>query len=320
MSTEKTPAPKGRLHERNKHRPRYDLEALTTRVPELRTYLVTNRHGKPSIDFAEPRAVRLLNMALLHEHYGIGQWEFPMDNLTPPVPGRVDYLHHLADLLAESNQGALPDGDRLTGLDIGTGASCIYPLLGVAEYGWQFLASDTEEASLVSARQIVEANPVLHGRIELRRQENFEKMFNGVLLPDERVDFTVCNPPFHATPEEAAAGSRRKVKNLTGKPEPEPTLNFSGQPGELVYPGGEYRFIRNMIWESREVAKQCFLFSTLVSKQSHLKRIRKLLSSVDAEQHRVIPMGTGNKSTRIVAWSFLNKKERQRWRGSRWIG
>ena len=29
-------------------------------------------------------------------------------------------------------------------------------------------------------------------------------------------------------------------------------------------------------------------------------------------------MGTGNKSTRIVAWTFLSKDEQVKWRDERW--
>jgi 23S rRNA (adenine1618-N6)-methyltransferase len=43
----------------------------------------------------------------------------------PSIPGRADYIHYIADLLAESNNGIIPRSwDQ--GLDIGIGANCIY--------------------------------------------------------------------------------------------------------------------------------------------------------------------------------------------------
>ena len=73
-----------------------------------------------------------------------------------------------------------------------------------------------------------------------------------------------------------------------------------------------------MIRESEIFAKNCFWFSSLVSKQSHLRGIELLLENSAVEQFKVIPMGTGNKSTRIVAWSFLTKDEQAIWRKERW--
>jgi 23S rRNA (adenine1618-N6)-methyltransferase len=58
----------------------------------------------------------------------------------------------------------------------------------------------------------------------------------------------------------------------------------------------------------------------LVSKQAHLQGIYHLLEKAEAEQIKTIPMGTGNKSSRIVAWTFLNKAEQKAWRASRWKG
>jgi 23S rRNA (adenine1618-N6)-methyltransferase len=68
-------------------------------------------------------------------------------------------LHLIADLLAENNLGKIPKGDQITCLDIGVGASCIYPIIGVTEYGWKFIGSDIDSKSLESAKKIALANP-----------------------------------------------------------------------------------------------------------------------------------------------------------------
>ena len=309
---------KGRLHPRNKNRERYDLRALTAALPELKSHVRVNEFGNESIDFSDPRAVKLLNQALLNHYYGIKHWDFPDGNLCPPVPGRADYIHHLADLLGSSNSGTIPTGDKITCLDIGTGASCIYPIIGVTEYGWRFIGSDIDPRSIASAEHIIRSNPSFHSKIELRLQKDPKAIFQDLLNKEERIDITLCNPPFHASLEEAQHGTRRKVENLSGKKAKIPVLNFSGISSELIHAGGEYGFIQSMITESKLFSKSCFWFSTLVSKHSNLKGIHRLLDESEASQVKTISMGTGNKVTRIVAWSFLSKEAQKEWRERRW--
>lgn len=318
MSTEKNTGEKTRLHVRNKNRDLYDLEALKTAVPELSNHIKPNKYGNDSVDFASPEAVKLLNKALLSHYYGIKNWDFPSENLCPPIPGRADYLHYMADLLSQSNFGRIPAGEKITALDVGVGASCIYPIIGVAEYGWTFIGSDIDLKSVVAAKNIAASNDSLKDHIEIRLQDNPELFFEGVLKADEKIDFTLCNPPFHSSAEEAEKGTQRKVRNLTGNKTAAAELNFAGISNELIYPGGEIAFIRNMIAESKKFSKNCYWFSTLVSKESNLKKIYKLLEEADIFHLKTIPLGTGNKSSRVIAWTFLNKKEQQDWREKRW--
>ena len=318
MSSEKNHKEKARLHSRNRNRERYDLSALTSANPELGDYVRPNKYGVDSVDFANPVAVKLLNKALLNHYYGIKSWDFPDENLCPPIPGRADYIHHIADLLNENNFGTIPRGDKITCLDIGVGASCIYPIIGVTEYDWKFIGSDIDPKSIVSAQHIVSANPSLKDKVECRLQKNPKDVFYGVLSREEIIDLSICNPPFHSSTEDAKKGTRRKIKNLSGKDEKTPVLNFAGISSELICDGGEYKFILNMIRESKKYAKNCYWFSTLVSKQPNLKGIYKSLEELEATKIKTIPMGTANKSTRIVAWTFLSKEEQKVWRESRW--
>jgi len=318
MSAKKNQALKTRLHSRNKNRERYDLNALTVSNPELANYIKPNKYGDDSVDFSNPVAVKLLNKALLSHYYGIKYWEFPDENLCPPIPGRADYIHHIADLLAESNIDIIPTGNKITCFDIGVGASCIYPIIGITEYDWNFIASDIDPKSIDSAKNIVDSNPALKDKIEFRLQENPKDVFYGIIDREEKIDLSICNPPFHSSVEEAQAGSRRKIKNLSGKNVKSPTLNFAGISKELICDGGESKFIRNMIRESRRFAKNVYWFSTLVSKQSNLKGIYKSLEKLEAEKVKTIPLGTGNKSGRIVAWTFLSEEEQKDRKESRW--
>ena len=318
MSLEKNKQEKARLHSRNKNRERYDLSALTTAIPELKKYVKLNKFGVDSVDFSNPLAIKLLNKALLKHYYGIERWEFPNENLCPPIPGRANYIHHIADLLGENNFGTIPFGDKITCLDVGLGASCIYPIIGVTEYAWKFIGSDIDPKSIASAQNIVNSNSSLKDKIECRLQKNSKDVFHGIIDKEDKIDLTICNPPFHSSIEDAQKGTRRKIKNLSGKKVKTPDLNFAGISNELICEGGEFQFIQTMIRESKEISKNCYWFSTLVSKQSNLKGIYKILEKTEANQIKTIPMGTGNKSSRIVAWTFLTSEEQIVWRETRW--
>lgn len=317
MPSENKKQIKTRLHPRNKNRKPYDLNALIITIPELKNYIKPNKFGADSVDFSNPIAVKLLNKGLLHHYYGIENWDFPDENLCPPIPGRADYIHHVADLLAE-NLDSIPLGGKITCLDVGVGANCIYPIIGITEYDWRFIGSDIDSKSIASAKQIVDSNPSLKGKIECRLQKDSRAIFKDILESQEKIDVTICNPPFHSSHEDAQKGTQRKLKNLTGKKVKSPKLNFAGNTNELVYEGGEYQFIKNMVRESKNFSKNCYWFSTLVSKQSNLKKIYSLLENSDVILVKTIPMGTGNKSTRIVAWTFLSLAEQKVWTETRW--
>ncbi|WP_042009759.1 23S rRNA (adenine(1618)-N(6))-methyltransferase RlmF [Aeromonas fluvialis] len=297
---------KSGLHSRNRHQAGYDFEALCLRTPELADHVFINDYGSCTIDFADPEAVKTLNRALLAHHYGITHWDLPAGYLCPPIPGRVDYLHRAADLLAES-AGQVPTGKGVRVLDIGMGANCIYPLLGAREYGWRFVGSDIDPVSVKAATLLAKSNG-LGNQIECRLQGNPHHVFRGIIGPKERFALTLCNPPFHGSLEEASKGTERKLRNLGKEVKGKPVLNFGGQQAELWCEGGEAAFLANMIAQSKEFASQCLWFSSLVSKKENLPGAKKALSRVGVRQVRVIDMAQGNKVSRILAWSFLDEE------------
>jgi len=297
---------KTNLHPRNKNREQYDLAELLNEVPELKRHIKPNKNGEDSIRFSDPVAVKLLNKALLSNYYGIKNWDFPDTNLCPPIPGRADYIHYMSDLLGKKNV--------ITCLDIGMGSNCIYPILGISEYQWNFIASDVNADAIACAKGIIKANPILKGKVKFRLQKDKNKIFKGIIKPKDKIDISICNPPFHASKKEALKGSMRKVRNLTGKRSKKIQLNFSGMVNELICEGGEKQFIQNMITESEKYAGNCLWFTTLVSNEKNLNRIYSSLEKIEASEFKTINMGTGNKISRIVAWTFLTKKEQKEWK------
>ena len=306
------------LHPRNLHNDRYDFPALIKSEPKLAPFVSENIYGDLSIDFANAEAVLMLNRALLSHFYSVKKWEIPKNYLCPPIPGRADYIHYLADLLMESNGGKIPTGEKVKGLDVGVGANCIYPIVGSSVYGWDFVGSDIDKVSIQSATALIDNNDVLKGKIEIREQSNSDNIFTGIIGKNDRFDFTLCNPPFHRSAEEANFGTQRKNRNLTKQKSKNSALNFGGQANELWCPGGEVAFIKKMIRQSVVHGKKVFWFSTLVSKKENLSTIYKALKLLNPVEVHTIEMKQGQKVTRIVAWTFLNKAQQAEWQKSRW--
>jgi len=299
------------LHPRNKHNGRYDFDLLIQASPALAPFVKLNAYNDTSIDFANPQAVKALNKALLIQHYNILEWDIPAQYLCPPIPGRADYLHYLADLLAETNHGKIPHGNTIRLLDIGVGANAIYPLIGNREYGWRFVGADIDATALANAQQILHANAELTTSIELRLQASPTNIFKGIIQPDDFFNLTLCNPPFHTTLAEAQIGTQRKWQNLginTGKNKAL-KRNFGGQADELYCDGGEVAFVSRMVEESVQFKNQCTWFTTLISKATSLPSVYSALKKAHALKVKTIDMTQGQKQSRIVAWTFLNPKQ-----------
>jgi len=302
------------LHPRNVHQHGYDFTDLASCYPALSAYVKTNAYGELSIDFANPLAVKALNTALLKRHYNIVDWDIPAGALCPPIPSRVDYIHYIAELLGidDGKTSSSSVKSTITLLDIGTGANGIYPILACQLYGWQCVGTDINSQSLDNVEKFIARNSTLKNSFKLRLQPDKNHIFTGIIHPDEYFDVTVCNPPFHASLEEALKGSQRKAHNLARNRGEQiksaravsPTLNFGGLGAELWCNGGERLFLKKMAKESKEFASQCRWFTCLVSKNDNVLPISKLLRKLGTTDVREIKMTHGQKVTRILAWTF----------------
>jgi len=280
------------MHPKNAHQGRYDFKALVKAAPALKPFVIAHPAEGETIDFSDPAAVRALNQALLVHHYKIKFWELPQEALCPPIPGRVDMIHHLAEILP----------GKLRVLDVGVGAGCIYPLLGFATYAWSFVGSDISEDSLKHSQRIVNENG-LQKHIELRLQKTKTNIFSGVIQAGEKFDLTLCNPPFFASEAEALAQSERKWKHL-GLTHRAQHRNFGGTPNELWCPGGEAAFLKRMVEESAQFKSQVRWFSSLVSKEGNLKALDAQLERAGADTLHLVDMQQGQKKSRVALWKF----------------
>lgn len=302
-----------RLHPRNPHQGRYDFVQLTKALPQLKQATILNPNDEPTIDFTNPQSVLLLNKALLKQHYHIHYWDIPASYLCPPIPSRADYVHHLADLLALHMQDKqIPTGKQVRVLDIGTGANAIYPIIGSQAYGWRFTATDIDPISIKTVQALTQCNLPLKGHIKAVLQHNPQHIFAGIVKADDYFDACMCNPPFHASAQEATKANINKQNKLAfNKAKHAKTaktkavnLNFGGQNGELWCEGGEVAFLKKMIKESKTYAQNFGWFTSLVSKKDNLKPLTALLSKLKAQEVKVINMQHGQKQTRILAWHF----------------
>lgn len=301
------------LHSRSRHKDSYNFEAFCDINPSLKPLVIEKKNGQTSIDFSDPISVRELNKAILLHHYHLSYWDIPENTLCPAIPGRAEYIHHIADLMTKTlGTKKAPRGPKVKVMDIGTGASLVYPLIGHKQYGWSFIASEFNEDSFKSAQNITKENNINPRAISIHLQPDKEKIFEGILTEDDVIDAVICNPPFHRSKDEAAEHTKRKWKNL-GHTKGKRFLNFGGQSSELWYPGGERIFVRKMIAESQNFKKNIMWYSSLISKKENIPFLVKQMEKHGVEEMTEVEMLLGNKKTRFLAWTYFNEKQRKAW-------
>ncbi len=256
------------MHPKNPFIQSYDFDLLVQHEPALKDFVFKNKYGTETIPFSDQKAVKSLNRALLKSHYSI-EWDIPAQNLCPPIPGRLDYLLHVADLIKKPSVKLL---------DIGTGANSDLPNSGYLPSSWQCVASEVDVNSLANAQKIIDKNPLL-GTIELRPQKSDRAILEHIVLPDDQLDVVVCNPPFFKNAEEAQQKNQRKVSNLNLKDKQK--LNFGGLSNELWCKGGEEAFVIKMITESTRFQNNVGWFTSLVSNKDNLRNITRVLNKVN---------------------------------------
>jgi 23S rRNA (adenine1618-N6)-methyltransferase len=303
---------KKELHPNNIYNKNYDFDSLVLLNPSLKKFVFENEYQTKTLDFSNPTAVKTLNQTLLLKDFDIKSWDIPDGFLCPAIPGRLDYVLYLADLLAKDNNQNIPKNDTVIGLDIGIGANCIYPILGQRLFNWQFVGTDIDDFALENCQKIIEKNPNLIDFVSLQQQTDSRFLFKNIIEKSDKFSFTICNPPFHASAEDAANATSRKTANLFGSKNT--TLNFGGQNSELWTAGGELAFITQMIYESRNYPLQVLWFTTLVSKKENLTSLYKTLNKVEAVKIETINMAQGNKISRILVWTFQTDKQRNEWK------
>ncbi|KIP02400.1 hypothetical protein PHLGIDRAFT_79182, partial [Phlebiopsis gigantea 11061_1 CR5-6] len=249
---------------------------------------------------------RCLTQALLHRDFGI-LMTLPEDRLCPPVctkifAPRLNYILWLQDVLDATDLPSSAD-KSVQGIDIGTGASAIYPLLGCStNTTWNFYATEIDETSLTCARQNVVENH-LEARITVLQAD-----FDSTILPCEvfeqssQLDFTMCNPPFYRNREEISISAEAKQLG--------PNAVCTGADTEMITPGGEVSFVRQMVLESLRWSTRCRhfglgrWFTSMLGKMSSLTEIVELLKVNKIGNYGITEFVQGRTRRWAIAWSF----------------
>lgn len=282
------------MHPDNPFEKEYNFNGLIQSHPELSEFIIVGKSDRKSIDFGDSKAIIALNTALLKRTFDVN-WELKPGHLCPALPGRLDYLIHVKDLL-----GA-PSEKLITMLDIGTGASLIYPLLATAAFDWNCTASEVDIDSIEFAKKLLLLNPNLK-TTTLINQRFKSKVFHHVVEENDYFDLVVCNPPFYKTQSEAEQRNIRKNKNLHNNESI--SHNFGGHSNELWYKGGEEAFIKTMASESASYKSQVGWFTCLISNSEHVKTLKRYVRKANPTELRVVEMEQGNKKSRFIAWTF----------------
>ncbi|KAI9732277.1 MAG: hypothetical protein M1818_007596 [Claussenomyces sp. TS43310] len=257
------------------------------------------------VDFSDPEAVRQLTKSLLRRDFGL-QITLPPNRLCPPVPNRLKYLLWIQDLLDTTSETFTDRHDpkrEFVGLDIGTGASCIYPLLGCTHYpNWKFAATDIDELSLEYAMRNVELNN-LQGRIKIYPSTPMAPILPLDALGLNRISFTLTNPPFYTSAADLALSASQKSRP--------PNSACTGAPIEMVCPGGEIAFVRRIIMESEQHRHRVQWYSSMLGKLSSVSVIVEQLRQVGVTNYAATEFVQGSRTRRwAVAWSFGHLRPR----------
>ncbi|KAI1653511.1 hypothetical protein F4813DRAFT_374062 [Daldinia decipiens] len=276
-----------------------DFRLLGQHDPEFEAVLEHGSH----LDFNNPKSVMQLTKTLLKRDFGLIV-DLPTDRLCPPVPNRHNYILWLKELLDSSSTPCLDSSEparHVTGLDIGTGASLIYPLLGcVQRPSWSFVATDVDAKSLSYARKNLELNN-LQARIRVVGRATTDCLIPLDELGLETIDFTMVNPPFYTSEAELTGLAKQKSKP--------PNTACTGAPVEMVCAGGEIGFIKRMIDESLLLREKVQWYTCMLGKQSSLEVLVSALKGNGVTNYAITAFVQGNKTRRwAIGWSFGNRR------------
>ncbi|KAK5634051.1 hypothetical protein RRF57_009765 [Xylaria bambusicola] len=282
---------------RNLYSTEPDFCRLGSKYPEFGNLLRNGAH----LDFTDPAAVVQLTKTLLKEDFGL-EINLPANRLCPPVPNRHSYILWLKDLLDSTSSAYSQQYEperQVTGLDIGTGASLIYPLLGCAQRPtWNFIATDIDAESLRSARENARINN-LEARIRI-----IDRVTSDTLIPDLStgpIDFVMVNPPFYASDTE--------LRELAAKKSRPPHSACTGAPVEMVCDGGEVRFVERLLNESLTLRDRVQWYTAMLGKRSSIEVLIDVLKKNGINNFAVTTFIQGSKTRRWgLAWSFLTRR------------
>uniref|UniRef100_A0A8C5EXG3 U6 small nuclear RNA (adenine-(43)-N(6))-methyltransferase n=1 Tax=Gouania willdenowi TaxID=441366 RepID=A0A8C5EXG3_GOUWI len=262
------------MHPRNRYKDKPpDFAYLASKYPDFQQHVSTSLAGRPVVNFKEPEAVR---------------------RLIPTVPLRLNYIHWVEDLI---------DGQKQPrrGIDIGTGASCIYPLLGASMNGWYFLATEVDDICFDYATKNVEQNN-LSDLVKVVKVPQKTLLMDALKEETEIVyDFCMCNPPFFANQLEAKGVNSRNSRR------PPPSSVNTGGVTEIMAEGGELEFVKRIIHDSLQLKKRLRWYSCMLGKKCSLAPLKEELRKQGVRKVTHTEFCQGRTMRWALAWSFYDE-------------
>ncbi|NP_001085334.1 RNA N6-adenosine-methyltransferase mettl16 [Xenopus laevis] len=286
------------MHPRNRYKDKPpDFAYLASKYPEFKQHVNVNLAGRVSLNFKDPCAVRALTCTLLKEDFGL-TIDIPLERLIPTVPLRLNYIHWVEDLINyhDSDKTALRRG-----IDIGTGASCIYPLLGATLNGWYFLATEVDDICYNYAKKNVEQNN-LSDLIKVVKVPQKTLLMDALKEESEIIyDFCMCNPPFFANQLEAQGVNSRNPHRS-----PPSSVNTGGIT-EIMAEGGELEFVKRIIHDSLKLKKRLRWYSCMLGKKCSLAPLKEELRLQGVPKVAHTEFYQGRTMRWALAWSFYEE-------------
>ncbi|EMC96392.1 hypothetical protein BAUCODRAFT_70727 [Baudoinia panamericana UAMH 10762] len=281
-----------------------DFDALAAEDADFAAICKVSK-DKRWIDFQDPKVVQQLTKSLLKCDFALSL-ELPNDRLCPPVPVRWNYVRWIQELLDTTSGDYRDHYDperEVLGLDIGVGASCIYPLLACSmRPEWRMAGTDVDQHSFDYARKNVEANG-LAKRIKLRLSTSDRPLIPLDSMKIEGLDFVMTNPPFYTSHTDMLA-------SYAGKQAP-PSAVCTGADNEMICPGGDVGFVTRILDESLKLRERVQWYSAMLGKMSSLQQLIAKLREHNITNFAVTCLQAGYRTKRwAVAWSFRDLRPR----------
>ncbi|KAF1811593.1 DUF890 domain protein [Eremomyces bilateralis CBS 781.70] len=272
-----------------------EFAALAKDDPDFAKVLKENN----KIDFWDPLAVQQLTKSVLRRDFKL-EINLPGDRLCPPVPNRFAYikwLQKLIDSTGDSYRDAYEESREVIGIDIGVGASCIYPLLGCASRpNWRFGGTEIDARNLEFAQKNVRTNG-LESRIRILPAKEGQPLISLAQLGTDHADFVMCNPPFFTSLEDMDATYETKTKP--------PSAVCTGAAVEMITDGGDLGFALQIFALSQSLKTKIQWYSCLLGKLQSAKDLVARLKESEITNFAAHCLQTGGRTKRwLVAWSY----------------
>ena len=271
-----------------------DFLTLIKEFPELKKYILKQNEDNEEefqFDWSNNELSLLMDKSILNYYFDIKYYDIPKGFLIPPIPSRINYINLINSIITKLINDI--DIKNIIGIDIGTGANIIYPILGYSIYKWKFICTEINKEAYNNAKLILQKNN-LENNINIIKQNNKDNIFISILNRENKYIFSMCNPPYYNYENEIKLEDKKRDNEY----------NFD----EIYYKNGEYGFFQRYFEESICYKNNVFLYTILIGKKINAENIYDKLSSYNdiIKIYNMQKILTGNNVRYIIYWSFFN--------------